>query len=101
MESPLEATPGKGISNLVNEESTSVSHIPTLEEVLKLIPVHVHGLFMRSMVNLNEEQSIELAWFLTEFADIFAKDDTDLGFFSAIQHRINTGDRKPICQHIH
>ena len=33
--------------------------------------------------------------------DIFAKDDTDLGCFSAIQHRINTGNSKPICQNMH
>ena len=101
VESPLEATPEKDTNNLVNEESTSVSPIPTLGEVVKLIPVHVQDLFTRSMVNLNEEQSIELTQFLTEFADIFAKSDTDLGYFSAIQHRINTRESKPIHQHMH
>ena len=46
VEYPLEATPGKGTSNLVNEESTSDSPIPTLEVVVKLIPVHGQDLFM-------------------------------------------------------
>ena len=44
------------------------------------------------------EQSKELAALLTEYADIFAKDDTDLGLFSGIQHTIDTGDSRPIKQ---
>ena len=85
----------------MDEESTSASPMPPLEEVAKLMPVHVQDLFMRLMVNLNEEQIIKLPQFLTEFADIFVKDDTDLGCFSAIQHKINTGNSKPIHQHMH
>ena len=54
-----------------------------------------------SRVNLDEEQSVKLAQFLIEFADVFAKDDTDLGCFSATQHCINTGDSKPIQQQMH
>ena len=101
VESPLEAMPGKGASNLVDEESTSASPVPPLEEVVNLLPVHVQDLFMRSTVKLNKEQSVELAQFLNKFVDIFAQDDTDLGCFSAIQHRIDTGNSKPICQCMH
>ena len=61
VESPLEAIPGKGTSNLVDEESTSASPMQPLEEVVKLLPVHVQDLFMGSTVNLSKEPSIELA----------------------------------------
>ena len=74
--------PGKGTINVVDKESSSASHMLPLGDVVKLIPVHVQDLFTRPTVNLNEEQSIKLALFLTQFADIFAKDDTNLGCFS-------------------
>ena len=80
----------------ISEEVESSSKVHTLAEVAELVPNHIKDLFVRSRVNLDEEQSVELAQFLIEFADVFAKDDTDLGCFSAIQHQIDTGDSKPI-----
>ena len=80
----------------ISEEVESSSKVPTLAEVTELVPNHIKDLFVRSRVNLDEEQSVKLAQFLIEFADVFAKDDTDLGCFSAIQHQIDTGDSKPI-----
>ena len=85
----------------ISEEVESSSKVPTLAEVAELVPNHIKDLFVRSRVNLDEGQSVELAQFLIEFADVFAKDDTDLGCFSAIQHRIDTGDSKPIRQWMH
>ena len=70
----------------ISEEVESSSKVPTLTEVAELVPNHIKDLFVRSRVNLDEEQSVELAQFLIEFADVFAKDDTDLGCFSATQH---------------
>ena len=99
VESPLEATPGKVPAIWLMKNPPVLPLFQPLEEVVKLIPVQ--DLFMRSMVNLNEEQSIELDQFLTEFADIFAKYDTELGCFFAIQHRINTSNSKPIHHHMH
>ena len=35
---------------------------------------------------------------LKEYQDVFAKDDLDLGYFEAVQHRIHTGEARPIRQ---
>ena len=55
VESPLQAMPGKGTSNLVDEESTSASPMPPLGEIVKLLPVHVQDLFTWSTIKLNKE----------------------------------------------
>ena len=62
---------------------------------------HVKDLYERSTMHLELHQQIILAKFITEFADIFAKDDMDLGCFTAVQHEIDTGDAKPVCQRMH
>ena len=68
------------------EEVESSSKVPTLAEFAELVPNHIKDLFDRSRVNLDEEQSVKLAQFLIEFADVFARDDTDPGCFTAIRH---------------
>ena len=87
-------------STWTDEKSTRIGafFVWSLEDVMKDVPYQVKDLFERSWVNLSKEQSIVLTLFLTEFADIFAKDDTDLGCFSTVQYRIDTGHSKPICQ---
>ena len=35
---------------------------------------------------------------LTEFADVFATSDFDLGSFDALEHQIDTGDARPVKQ---
>ena len=50
------------------------------------MPEHVKDLYERSTMHLELHQWIILAKFITEFADIFAKDDMDLGCFTAVQH---------------
>ena len=37
---------------------------------------------------------------LIQFQDVFAKNDTDLGCFTAIKHKIDTGSAKPIKQRL-
>ena len=85
----------------ISEVVESSSKVTTLAEVAELVPNHIKDLLVRSRVNLDEEHSVELAQFLIEFADVFAKDDIDLGCFSTIQHQIDTGDSKPIQQWMH
>lgn len=62
------------------------------------MPAHIQGLFERSTEHLNAEQSAQLASLLVEFQDVFARDDFDLGCFTAVKHKIDTGDAKPIKQ---
>ena len=65
------------------------------------MPEHVKELYERSTTHLELHQQIILTKFITEFADIFAKDDMDLGCFTAVQHEIDTGDAKPVHQRMH
>ena len=48
-----------------------------LIDTIDAIPDHVKDLYARSMTHLDMVECILLAWFITEYADIFAKDDMD------------------------
>ena len=62
------------------------------------MPTHLQELWGRSCKALSKEQSVALGKTLIEFQDIFSKNDTDLGCFTVVKHKINTGDAKPIRQ---
>ncbi|XP_061180635.1 uncharacterized protein LOC133189248 [Saccostrea echinata] len=66
------------------EGETSYKHIaPLLDQLGKGAPVEV------------KSQAVEL---VKEFADVFAVDDLDLGKFSEMEHRIDTGDALSVKQ---
>ena len=46
----------------------------------------------------SKEQTVALGKTLIEFQDIFSKNDTDFGCFTAIKQKTNTGDAKAIRQ---
>ena len=69
-----------------------------LQKAIGAMPEHVKDLYERSIAHLELHQQIIIAKFITEFANIFAKDDMDLGCFTAVQHEIDTGDAKPVHQ---
>ena len=69
-----------------------------LQTVQDQMPAYIKDMFMQSCDNLTDEQSINFGKVLIEYADIFAKDDTDLGLFTSVQHSMNTGDADPIKQ---
>ncbi len=54
--------------------------------------------FQQSSEHLDQHQRAALANTLVEFADVFSKDDFDVGTFAAVKHRINTNDATPIRQ---
>lgn len=60
------------------------------------VPEHLSDLYQRSVNHLSEEESKQLAKLLTEFQDVFAVNDTDLGMCTVLKHRIDTGDAKPV-----
>ena len=68
----------------------------TSEEVKAQMPAHMIDMFEKSCGNLTEEQSIIFGNLLIDFQNIFAKDDTDLGCFVGVEHKIDTGDATPI-----
>jgi transposase InsO family protein len=63
---------------------------------LQEVPPHLQSLLERSAKELNAQEKEVLEHFLCQYADVFAKSDLDLGNFTAVQHRIDTGDAKPI-----
>ena len=60
------------------------------------LPEHLTGLFTRSKGNLSESEQVQLKLLLLECQHIFSKGIGDLGCFSEIKHKINTGDEKPV-----
>lgn len=62
------------------------------------MPEHLQEVFKASAERLTDEQSASLCRLLCNFEDVFAKDEFDLGNFTAIEHSIDTGDAQPIKQ---
>ena len=60
------------------------------------IPEHLKDLYLRSITYLTPEQSHEVRKLLIEFQDVFARHDLDVGEFTALYHRIATGNADPI-----
>ena len=77
-----------------------VRRILTSEDNLQRLPDHLKDLFIRSSLNLNNEEQTEFADTLIEFSDVFSKNDLDLGCFDQIKLTINTGDAKPIRENM-
>ena len=63
----------------------------TVEEM----PDHLRDLFKRSKEHLTGDQSVQLAELLIRFKDTFSINDLDIGHFTKIKHRIDTGSSSP------
>ncbi|VDI12065.1 Hypothetical predicted protein [Mytilus galloprovincialis] len=70
------------------------------KDILSCIPEHLQDMFMKSKKNLSFDQSRELAKLLVQFQDIFAKNELDIGHFTKIKHRIDTGDAAPVKERL-
>ena len=75
----------------------SITDKPPSQQVDEL-PEHLSGLFSRSVNNLDNSEQKQLKTLLLEFQHIFSKGSGDLGCFSEIKHKINTGDERPVKQ---
>jgi hypothetical protein len=62
------------------------------------VPEHVLPLLTRSTDELSSSQALELTNLLSDYGDVFAISDTDLGRFEGIKHGIDTGGTSPIRQ---
>jgi RNA:NAD 2'-phosphotransferase (TPT1/KptA family) len=60
------------------------------------VPPHLEDLLERSSTNLQPIEVEKLTELLVEFQDVFAKDEFDLGNFTSVEHRIDTGDARPV-----
>lgn len=81
------------------EESESVpplrvGRIATISD----LPDHLQGLVGATSETLMEEQHQHFLQLLLTCQTLFAKSDSDLGYMSAITHKIDTGTSKPVRQ---
>jgi hypothetical protein len=60
-----------------------------LENGKREIPEHLINLFDKSKGELDEQEQTQLSELLSEFEDVFAKSEFDLGKFNTIQHGID------------
>jgi hypothetical protein len=61
-------------------------------------PEHLEVLLEQLESDLNTEQLQKARKLIVQYEDVFAKNDLDLGKFTAIKHKINTGNARPIKQ---
>lgn len=64
------------------------------------IPEHLRALYHDAAPSLSKDEQLQLAQLLIEFQEVFAKDDFDLGNFTAVEHVIDTGDARPVKHRI-
>ena len=62
------------------------------------VPAHLQILYDRSSEKLSENERKVLQSVLTDYEDVFAKHDLDIGCFEQFDHEIDTSDSKPIKQ---
>jgi len=60
------------------------------------IPKHLEDLLERSSKGLDKHQKDRLKILLTEYSDVFAEHDLDIGYLKGISHKINTGNSPPV-----
>ena len=61
------------------------------------LPERLETIWKDAEPHLSKEESEEFKRVLIQYQGVFAKDQYDLGNFTAVKHSINTGDAKPIA----
>ena len=64
------------------------------------LPSHLEELFERARTHLEPDQQDKVRDLLIEFQDVFARDEFDLGEFTAVEHGIDTGTATPVKQRL-
>ena len=65
-----------------------------------LLSEHIADLYNKSCENLAPPEQEKLKSLLAAYEDVFARTEFDLGNFTAITHKIDTGSTQPIKQRI-
>lgn len=87
------------VMSALPEEYLCVGEINTVEqENARELPEHLTDVWQRSSEHLSGDEREQLRSLLLEFQDVFAKDEYDLGNFTAMEHEIDTGDARPVKQ---
>ena len=92
-DSEMETTPADG--KLYDQFSSKVQQ--TIEATSEL-PENLIDLWKDGCENLpSEEDQMKLKNLLSEYRDVFATSEFDLGNFTAVKHSIDTGDADPVA----
>jgi hypothetical protein len=94
----VDSTQSPTIRTISTDTVLQSDNTPDIEDLKNTLPEHLQDMFKRSCNNLTSSESYSLGKVLGEFSDVFAKNDTDIGCFDAIKHKIDTGDARPIKQ---
>ena len=65
------------------------------------LPPHVQSLYENSIKLLDEGEALKVKQFLLDYADVYSKDDFDIGRAQGVEHTIDVGDSKPIKSRPH
>ena len=77
-------------SKIGQSEIMQVSKVTNSEK--SEVPAHLQGLYDKSSEKLSENERKVLQSVLTDYEDVFAKDDLDIGCFKHFDHEIDTKD---------
>ena len=88
--------------SVISEQGTSEGNSPTVreihEDIEQAFPEHLQDLVERSSENLQDVERQELKRLVHRYSAVFARDEFDLGNFTAIEHHIDTAEASPIKQ---
>ena len=62
------------------------------------VPSHIEDLIERSLEGWSAKEQAAIKKLLTQYQDVFSKNEFDLGKTHLVEHTIDTGDAKPIAQ---
>ena len=105
-EEPIEIWPGTTIAiahpaeitRNACESNVSLNHVSQTPLSERVLPEKLQTMVENSSEFLNDEQKQKLWETVYEFQDVFESKDGELGQTSEVQHKINTGDARPIKQ---
>jgi hypothetical protein len=95
----LDSNPVGAVGDSSVSSVAPVSRVVSDDELLQIvdrIPAHVVGMYNECKPRLNQWECLQVAELLVRFSSVFAKHDLDIGNFVGVEHRIPTGDAKPI-----
>ena len=86
----------KCATDTAHEEQQSQQPNECSDERVQGIPTHLQQMYLDNISKLSEDQKTKFKTLLSKYADIFSKDDFDLGCLtSGVEHKIQTFDEIP------
>ena len=80
----------------MQSRNAETSHTNMEQPACQELPEYLNDLFLRSSVNLDENEKNQFKSLLIKYQSVFAKSSDDLGFSDKVEHHIDTQGAKPI-----